>query len=67
MSNLGNGYFIMLVCIDLIKAFNMVEHKIVLNKFFVEFCCIRDVSGDFLRSYQSDQNIVPLNNITSNE
>ena len=41
------------ISIDLRKAFNTVDHNILLKK--LEFYVTRGVSGDFLKSYISDR------------
>ena len=63
--SLDNGKFTMGIFVDIRKAFDIVEHNILLQK--LEFYGLRRVSNDFLGSYLKQRSqFVSIKNVDSN-
>ena len=62
--SIDSGNFVISVFLDIKKAFDKVDHKILLSKF--DFCGITGVLHEWLKSYLSGRNqITVIDGITS--
>ena len=57
-NRIDSGNFVLSVLLDFKKAFDTVDHKILLSK--IDFYGIRGVSHEWLKSYHSERNQITL-------
>ena len=54
-TNKHNSEFTMVVLIDLSKAFDVINHKILLNKYKIKYMWYRGIANDWFESYLSNR------------